>query len=108
MSVDRYLSQIKAIAASGLVDQYLVGITADEQTRRLDYIREEFDYFFILDTKLSLEDALALESSLFHALVGNEMFRVKYHHEKRDKPYRASSGGTKGKAYCLYIAAFVP
>jgi hypothetical protein len=106
MQIERYLEQVKAIAASQLVDQYLVGITANEHARRLAYAREGFEYFFILETRLSREEALALEQALFCTLAADPELRAKYHHKKRDEPYRASTGGAIGEAYCLYIAAF--
>ena len=98
----RYEKQVSVFARSSAVKQYLIGITANEKSRRAAYDREDFDYFVLLETGLTRDEALELERHLFDRLRNGK----KYHSEKKLSPYRKSSGGQVGQQYSLYIAAY--
>jgi hypothetical protein len=108
MKVHRYFEQIKAIVASPLVGQYLVGITTNVQNRRSAYERVGFLYFFVLEVGLNRSAAISLERGLFDALTSDPDLSSKYHAEKRGGSYRASTGGKIGETYALYVAALAP
>lgn len=105
--VNRCITQVAAVARSPAVAQYLVGITANERTRRSSYERIGFQYFFILETVLTLQEALDLEGALFNHLHADKKLARKYHAEKKGG-HRASSGGQARESYCVYVAGFAP
>jgi len=110
VNISQYREQISAVIASPKIDQYLVGITANLDQRRKAYIGEKFPILLVLEINLDKAAAINLERNLFKGLVEKKRSRFysKYHREKRDSPYRNSTGGQSGEAYCVYLAAFGP
>ena len=105
--IDRCVRQVGALVRSPSLSQYLVGITANERTRRSSYEGIGFQYFFILETGLSREQALMLESALYDRIREDKTLARKYHAEKHGG-HRASTGGQIHECYCVYVAAFAP
>lgn len=108
MNSSRYVGQITVLISSPLVDQYLVGITSNVESRRASYKSIGFPFFFILDVGLEKASAISLEKELFNLLVCDKASATynKYHHEKRDGKYHPSTGGKNSDVYFVYIAAF--
>ena len=104
----QHVKQLSAFSSRSDVAQYLVGITADVSSRKDSYKRIGFEHFQVLSEGHGIEDAIALEKALFIHATSDPVLRAKYHEEKRDKPYRASTGGKRGESYALYIAGFAP
>ena len=97
-----YVQQVQAFIDSPKVEQFLVGITANEKNRRYAYKKKNFKYFILLDTNMSKEDALKFEEDLFTKFKDNK----KYHSDKKKSSYKPSTGGVDHDCYSLYIAAF--
>lgn len=113
MAYQNHILAIDALISSPLIEKYLVGITSDVVGRRKSYASKNIDCknFYILEVSLTSDEALNLEHELFLELVKDkEHIRYKkYHLEKRDVPYRKSTGGVRkeGKVYSVYIAAWL-
>jgi hypothetical protein len=86
----------------------LVGITCNVNSRRKDYKSRGFPFFFVLEVGLDKDKAISLEKEIFAKLVGDKKSATykRYHHEKRDGTYHASTGGKHSDSYFVYIAAF--
>lgn len=108
MPLSQHLNQISAFAARADVEQYLVGITANVTSRRKSYYGIGFDYFEVLSSGHTREQAVEIERALFEKLTTDTTLRAKYHFEKRDKPYRPSTGGKTSDTYSVYVAGFAP
>lgn len=106
MKADEHIPQIKALIASPLIKQYLIGITSKSTVRRKSYLSVGFPFYYVLETGLSKEEALAIEKELFNKLITDRVTYKKYHVEKRNKPYRPSTGGKSGDYYEVYVAAY--
>ena len=106
MRASDHIPQIKALVASPRIRQYLVGITSNSVSRRRSYRSHGFPFYYVLETGLTKADALAMERDLFKCLTTEPVTRKKYHAEKRDSAYRASTGGKNGDNYVVYIAAY--
>ncbi len=108
MKIERHINQIMAFISSPLVDQYLVGITCNVESRRNSYKSIGFPFLFVLEVGLNKADAVSLERDIFNLSVSTKSSAtyIKYHHEKRDGKYHASIGGKDSDSYFVYIAAF--
>ena len=115
-NLDTYFATVRSIAKSSLVDQYVIGFTgAQLARRRTAYVKEGFHYAVIIEDQMTRDDALWLEEHMFKRLVSVKKTDVcyrKYHHEKRDEPYRRSSGGSEkmpdALTHSVYMAWWEP
>ncbi len=108
MNLNQYLELISAFSKRADVAQYLVGITANVASRKAAYKNVSFDYFEVFSSGHTRDEAIALERAIFEKATTDSSLREKYHWEKRDKPYRASTGGKRGETYSIYVAGFDP
>ena len=61
----------------------------------------------MLETRLSREQALALERALYDRIRADKSLARKYHAEKHSG-HRASTGGQTHESNCVYVAGFAP
>ena len=108
MTVDQHLEKIRTFVSRKDVDQYLIGITSNVTARKASYKRTGFDYFELLSEGHDRDKALAIERLLFENCIVDKVLKEKYHRDKVNKPYRASTGGRIANEYSVYIAGFAP
>ena len=108
VSKEQIVETIDCIVSSEKVEQYLIGITYDSAQRRCSYFGVGFKHYVVLNMGLSSEEALEWEEFCFNRLTKddekNPVWYDKYHHEKRNLPYKRSLGGKEKEQYDLYIA----
>lgn len=108
MDFNQHLEQISKFFERPDVAQYLIGITANAVSRKVAYKGVGFEYFEVLSSGHTRDEAIALERAIFEKCTTDSRLREKYHLEKREKPYRASTGGKHGESYSFYVAGFAP
>lgn len=99
--IDKILATVRSICASPMVDQFLIGFTAQSASQRGDQYRNSagFEHLVVLADKLSSADALDLEKRLQIAILENitDPAWEKYHSDKKENGQTYSSAG--GKAH---------
>jgi hypothetical protein len=95
--IDRYVKTIETIARSPQVDQFLIGLSRWDATRKGDsYYRIGFEHFVTIAAPLTPRDAIAVERELFRRCTAGDKrspLYAKYHHEERSGCYHPSLGG---------------
>ncbi|MGE0116277.1 MAG: hypothetical protein AB7T07_15505 [Steroidobacteraceae bacterium] len=95
--IERHLKTTETIVRSPLVHEFLIGLSSWSATRKASsYYRMGFEHFVTIAAPLTPRNALKLERYLFKRCTQGDRrspLYQKYHHEKRDGPYRASLGG---------------
>ncbi len=94
---EKYLNTVKTIVNSKLLDQYLIGLTCWDATKKGDsYDKIGFEHFVTIASPLTAAEALELEEYLFKMCTKNgknTLLYKKYHDQKRDGHYHPSLGG---------------
>lgn len=114
MEPTKFAEMIRPIITSPDISGYVIGLTKKNSTRRFSYRRENWDYFYIIETDLTQKQALYLEQQYFEYLTTQDkrsLLYKKYHPEKRESSYKPSIGGLKitgsdTREYSIYVACY--
>jgi len=104
------LDTVEAICASPKVKEFIIGITAQPESRRRAYrdaIALQYPHFVVLKGGFKHDNAWNLEQDLQAEVSARNYGRAKYSPERLGKPHKRSSGGsdrhTEDQIYSVYL-----
>lgn len=112
MKVEKILETLEAVVHSEKIREFKPGISSNSKARRSQYFGIGFDYYIVLATGLSAQQALRLEEKVYKAIheKNKPLLYQKFDKKSRDKGGTPKSLGGKDpkneELYDFYIACF--